>query len=158
MQRLITRATGTRPGGTTQQIVVDRAAETPYGVSASTQDYLVTTDAEVQTRLDWLVNTRKTVGPRLPALKLDLLSASPADQAAVLALDVDSRIDITGMPAQTPGGTTLKQWVLGYAETISSSEWSWTANTLDWTQYASAFILDDDTFGLMDNDACRLGL
>lgn len=158
LQRLITRATGTRPGGTTQQIVVDRAAETPYGVSASSQDYLVTTDAEVQTRLDWLVNTRKTVGPRLPALKLDLLSASPADQAAVLALDVDSRIDITGMPAQTPGGTTLKQWVLGYAETISSSEWSWTANTLDWTQYASAFILDDDTFGLMDNDACRLGL
>lgn len=158
LQRLITRATGTRPGGTTQQIVVDRAAETPYGVSASTQDYLVTTDAEVQTRLDWLVNTRKTVGPRLPALKLDLLSASPADQAAVLALDVDSRIDITGMPAQTPGGTTLKQWVLGYAETINSSEWSWTANTLDWTQYASAFILDDDTFGLMDNDACRLGL
>jgi len=76
----------------------------------------------------------------------------------VLALDVDSRIDITGMPAQTPGGTTLKQWVLGYAETISSSEWSWTANTVDWTQYASAFILDDDTFGLMDNDACRLGL
>ena len=158
LQRLITRATGTRPGGTTQQIVVDRAAETPYGVSASTQDYLVTTDAEVQTRLDWLVNTRKTVGPRLPALKLDLLSASPADQAAVLALDVDSRIDITGMPAQAPGGTTLKQWVLGYAETINSSEWSWTANTLDWTQYASAFILDDDTFGLMDNDACRLGL
>jgi hypothetical protein len=87
LQRLITRATGTRPGGTTQQVVVDRAAETPYGVSASTQDYLVTTDAEVQTRLDWLVNTRKTVGPRLPALKLDLLSASPADQAAVLALD-----------------------------------------------------------------------
>ena len=158
LQRLITRATGTRPGGTTQQIVVDRAAETPYGVSAFPQDYLVTTDAEVQTRLDWLVNTRKTVGPRLPALKLDLLSASPADQAAVLALDVDSRIDITGMPAQTPGGTTLKQWVLGYAETISSSEWSWTANTVDWTQYASAFILDDDTFGLMDNDACRLGL
>ena len=158
LQRLITRATGTRPGGTTQQVVVDRAAETPYGVSASSQDYLVTTDAEVQTRLDWLVNTRKTVGPRLPALKLDLLSASPADQAAVLALDVDSRIDITGMPAQAPGGTTLKQWVLGYAETINSSEWSWTANTLDWTQYASAFILDDDTFGLMDNDACRLGL
>ena len=159
LQRLVTRATGARVGDTqSTQLVVDAAAETKYGESSTSTDYMVTTDAEVRSRVEWLVNTRKTVGPRVPALKLDLLSAPSGTQTAVLGLDVDSRIDITGMPAQTPGGTTLKLWVIGYSEQISASEWSWTANTLDWTQYASVFVLDDATWGVMDDDDCRLGI
>ena len=75
----------------------------------------------------------------------------------MLALDVDSRIDITGCPRRPWRHhlETVGAWVRRNNQLLG---WSWTANTLDWTQYASAFILDDDTFGLMDNDACRLGL
>ena len=159
LQRLVTRATGARVNDTqSTQLVVDAVAEAKYGESSTSTDYMVTTDAEVRSRVEWLVNTRKTVGPRVPALKLDLLSAPSGTQTAVLGLDVDSRIDITGMPAQTPGGTTLKLWVIGYSEQISASEWSWTANALDWTQYASVFVLDDATWGVMDDDDCRLGI
>ena len=159
LQRLVTRATGARVGDTqSTQLVVDAVAEAKYGESSTSTDYMVTTDAEVRSRVEWLVNTRKTVGPRVPALKLDLLSAPSGTQTAVLGLDVDSRIDITGMPAQTPGGTTLKLWVIGYSEQISASEWSWSANALDWTQYASVFVLDDATWGVMDDDDCRLGI
>ena len=159
LQRLVTRATGARVNDTqSTQLVVDAVAETKYGESSTSTDYMVTTDAEVRSRVEWLVNTRKTVGPRVPALKLDLLSAPSGTQTAVLGLDVDSRIDITGMPAQTPGGTTLKLWVIGYSEQISASEWSWTANALDWTQFASVFVLDDATWGVMDDDDCRLGI
>ena len=76
----------------------------------------------------------------------------------MLALDVDSRIDITGDARADPGGTTLKQWVLGYAETISSSEWSG-GQRIRWTGPSMLpRSSDDDTFGLMDNDVCRLGL
>lgn len=159
LQRLVTRATGARVNDTqSTQLVVDAVAEAKYGESSTSTDYMVTTDAEVRSRVEWLVNTRKTVGPRVPALKLDLLSAPSGTQTAVLGLDVDSRIDITGMPAQTPGGTTLKLWVIGYSEQISASEWSWSANALDWTQYASVFVLDDATWGVMDDDDCRLGI
>ena len=159
MQRFVTRATGARVGDAqSTQLIVDVAAETKYGEASTSTDYMVTTDAEVRSRVEWLVNTRKTVGPRVPALKLDLLAASPSTQTAVLGLDVDSRIDITGMPPQTPGGTTLKLWVIGYSEQISASEWSWTANALDWTQYASVFVLDDATWGVMNDDDCRLGI
>ena len=147
---VINEATGSRDGGADQSYS-DPAAQTKTGwVLSADRKLLVTTDAEVTSAIQWLVNTHKTPQPRLINSTLDAYT-SLADQAELRALDVDSRLDITGLPPQAPAATTVLR-VNGYSEQISITGWDIAPST---SAFASvqAFVLDDTTYGDLDSSS-----
>lgn len=155
MSGQVTTASGARPDGGVN-IVSDQAAEAVYGATSTQLDLEVFTDAEVMDRLQWLVKTRATPSARIPSLTLDLLTSDATFAASVLAFPVDGHLRVTDLPSQMPGGSTRDFWVVGYSEKISASEWSWTANAVDWPTYLDVFILDDAGRGVLDSN--RLGV
>jgi hypothetical protein len=113
---------------------------------------LVQSDAEALDRANWIIATHKEPGPRAGTLALDLLTMTAAQQAQMLAIEPDHWISVTGLPSQTPGGTTANLVVQGLVETLAPDSWTLTLNVVDKaTVYPNVWILGDSTYGVLDS-------
>lgn len=139
-----------------KQIVRDIVSEQGDGTAAHprhgryplSQTWLVLTDAEALDRANWIVQTRSQPVQRAGTLKVDLMTMIQADQQAWLAVEPDHWIRITGLPAQTPGGTTADFVVEGWSEVMNAGEWSLTLNVVT-RAFFTAWILGDSTFSVL---------
>jgi len=137
--------TVTRSGGAVAR-VVDSASVAEYGYISDSLTVYSDNDGDAFDRANWSLGLRSTPTTRLPELALDALS-EPGTAADVRALDIGSRVQITGMPAQ--GAATFDLRVQGYTERIGAGGWSVTANTTPYLA-GTPLILDDATYGRLD--------
>ena len=140
--------TVTRSGGATVR-AVDADSASTYGLLGESMDIISHTDADAMGRAEWELAMRSTPLVRLPELFLDGLT-EPGSSEDVRRLDIGSRVEVTGLPAQAPESAADLR-VQGYTERIGAGGWSLLANT---TPYLSVvpLILDDATHGLLDTN------
>jgi hypothetical protein len=145
---VINDATGSRPGGG-EQTYTDDASYRANGYLSATRNVQVTSDLEVAAAIQWLVNTHKTPKPRLTGASVDAYT-DPTENPGLRALDVDSRLDVTGMPTQNASSTLMLR-VNGYKEHIDAGHWDIDPSTSSFAG-VQGLILDDATFGKTDSD------
>lgn len=119
-----------------------------HGRYPGSATYLVTTDAEALDRANWIVANHAEPQPRAGTLTLDLLTMTAAQQAACLALEADSWLRITGLPSQTPGGTTGDFVVEGLVDTLTLTSWTLALNVVSRSLF-TAWILENATYGVL---------
>lgn len=149
---LLNDVSGTRPSGA-QQRAVNAASVALRGTYQRTVNLLGDSDALAQLILQAMANQFATPMPRSPDLVIDMLTITDAQAAAVLALDVGSRVDVSGLPALAPA-SSLQLFVEGIAERSSGStsgaEWSVTLSTSPAANTA-AWVLDSPVFSQLDS-------
>lgn len=112
----INDATVSRSGGSTARSV-DTASVAAYGTYATSQSIAVASDSELAYRAGWLTYAYAQPRVRAPQVSLDLTWRSAAERATVLALDISSRIALTGLPSTFPPDVSAL-YVEGWAEEI----------------------------------------
>lgn len=139
--------TVSRSGGASVR-VVDESSISSYGWLDESISTIGDSDLDALNRANWELAMRSTPVVKLPELTLDGL-AEPGSSAAVRALDVGSRVQITGMPSQAPSSAADLR-VQGYTERIGAGGWTLTANTTPFLP-VPPLILDDDPRGRTDS-------
>jgi hypothetical protein len=148
-QYLVNDVTASRPGGVTLRRV-NQASIGEYGdaqPSGGPVVLLTTSDNEVEDAANWKANTTTIPSPRMPVLKINLLT-HPALAAQLLALDISSRITINNLPA-TASASAIDLFIEGYTEVITDTEWSLAFNTSPATA-SGVWILDSATYSQLD--------
>lgn len=134
---------------TTSELGDGTATYPGHGRYPSSTEYLVTTDAEALDRANWVVSTHAEPTARIGTLTIDLLTLDINSVASLLAAEPDTWIRVTGLPSQTPGGTTGDFVVQGFSESLGADSWSITFNVVNQSLF-SAWILGDATYGVLD--------
>lgn len=122
-QGFINDSTYTRYQGASQRFT-DTASVTAAGrKSGPGGDVAPLSDFDALQHAAWEVTTGKTVTNRLSTISVDLLAQPTASKVqATLGLTVSSLVTITGLPSQTPGGTSTTQYVEGGRLVVGASE------------------------------------
>ncbi len=146
LNRVVNDVTVSRPGGASVR-VTDPESIVAYGLAGESLEIVAATDAILYDVASWRLALRSTPQLRTPQLVLDALTDA-AHATQILALEVSSRVTVSGLPGQAPA-STLDLTVQGYAEKISTDEWTVTANT---SPYLALHTLtwDDATAGALD--------
>jgi hypothetical protein len=100
-------------------------------------------------RGSWTVTTHAAPAPRVASLVVDLLGLDATTQADLLAAELDTWIRVTGLPSQTPGGTTADLVVQGFTEALMKDSWSISFNVVS-KALTDCLVLDDPTRGILD--------
>lgn len=132
----------------------DGTANNPgHGRYPGSAGYLVTTDQEALDRGNWIVYTHAEPAPRVGTLVINLMGSSSTQQAALLAAEHGTWIRVTGLPSQTPGGTTGDFVIEGLApETLTKDAWTLSFNVVGKAAiYPTPWILDDPTYSVLDS-------
>lgn len=135
-----------------QQVASDAASLNQHDYYSTDLDLLVASDAEALDRAWWLVNNYSQPRPRMPSVKVDILTQPQAVQQVALARELSDWVEITGLPSQTPGGsTTVDLYIEGWSEVLkygtgTDPEWSMTFNSSN-VANERAWILGDATYG-----------
>jgi hypothetical protein len=95
----------------------------------------------------WQVNVVSSTNARVSQVTLDLLAVS-AQRVAAWAVDIGSRIDLTGLPSSAPASSVQLQ-VAGYTESYSLGSYVITFNTIPYLT-GNMFVLNDATFGKLN--------
>lgn len=138
----VTEVTTSLPSG--GSYTATTTATAPRGTSI---EGVLPTDEGCKAVADWLVDAA-TLAPRIPDCAFDILTNTDTVKAAVLALDIGSRITISDLPAQIPDDQALT--IEGHSERISATEWLVGFNTSP-TAAGDWLILNDATYGQMDS-------
>jgi hypothetical protein len=148
LQDVRNEVTGSRTDGATKT-ARDPASITAYGLLSESLDLVTRSDAEVTDAVNWRLSTSSQPKTRITDLGLDAYTDATYSPLILSGFGIGARVTVTGMPTQAPA-TTLDQMVQGYTETISDTEWSFSANT---SPYAGSvgLVLDDATYGTTDS-------
>jgi len=154
MQHVVNAVTITRADGPGAYVenAASIASHEQYPLSL---DLKVATTAEAEDRALWEANAYPEPLPRIGGLTIDLLQQTVAVQQDAQALELSDRLRITGLPTQTPGGTTADLVAEGWTETVSIDGWTMQFNVTPWAPNA-VWILGDSTYGALDSTT-RLG-
>ena len=144
-QDLVNVARITRPFGPTQ-LAKDPASIAAYDERRIEETLLYTTDAEAAEAAIRIVNWRSQPTWRLAPITLDLLTLRSSQQAAALALELGDIIEITGLPATSPVGSSVQVFIEGWTETISDDAWTLALNT---SAVQNVWILEHATYGAL---------
>jgi hypothetical protein len=116
--------TVTRVGGATQR-VVNAASQAQAGrADGGALQVASSTDFDAYQNAAWQVATHLTAQTRIPELVIDLFSQPQAFCEAVLAADISTLVTITGLPPQSPTGSTFSEFIEGGKETLGAEQWS----------------------------------
>ena len=80
------------------------------------------TDNDAADLAAWIIARSADPDPRLSEFTVDVLT-QPALAASVMALEISSMVQVTGLPASAPW-TSTTVFVEGYTETVSATGWS----------------------------------
>jgi len=145
---LINDAKGSRLAGAEQR-VKNAASIAAHGAATSSETYIVNTDAQLISILQWLTNVYDEPTFRTASLKIDgWIKQATVDLDDLLALDVGSRVQVTNMPAQA-ASSTLDLFVEGMSDTFNTDGWQRTLNTSGAAPYTNVWILGDPTYSVL---------
>lgn len=147
-QANVTWYSGTAIGGTATSN--DVTSQTAYGVMTETYDTLLASASDAQTLADYVVNTYSQPRYRLDKITVRLDGLNGNQKATVLGLDLGSVATVNWTPNAV--GSAISQPVVidGIEHNATPAQHDVTF-TLSETQVA--FILDDSTFGQLDDDS-----
>ncbi len=137
----LTEVTATRPNGAS---VTRRAAPSDDGIIyAQTTELLVDSDPQLEAWADWAIApARSTPSPRSESVTVDVVTmAASINEAYVLAVDVDSVIEVVDLPDSAPADT-LRLLVVGVSDAITATGWRRTFNVTPAEQYLAFWELD----------------
>ncbi|MBI4900891.1 MAG: hypothetical protein HY829_10490 [Actinobacteria bacterium] len=148
IQGIQTRVTGTQFGTTD---IVQAADINTIGEMTGSVTSISTVPDDALQHAYWQANAGPR-GPFIGSLSIDLATAESAAFAAAITIDILAGITLTGMPSQTPPGSTVLE-VIGVTETFSARSWDLTLTTLPagLGSTRDLFILDDPTYGVLDS-------
>lgn len=152
MQGVLNYFEVTAAGTSVTQVVRNTTSEVAnqHGRYKGSKTYLVQTDQEALDRGNWIVSTHAEPQPRVGSLVVDVLTMTAAQQAAMLTLEPNSWLRITGLPGQTPGSTTADFIVQGFSDALNSAAWAMTLNAANKAVAApTPWILGDLTWSLL---------
>jgi hypothetical protein len=142
----VNSATGQATSSENQHTYLSAASITSHGTYPASYTWNVSTDLQALDRTTWKVNTYAVPASRIPSLTLDMLTLTST--AAALTLDLGRFLRVTGLPSQTPTGTTADLIVQGITETVSSTGWALTLTCTRRTLF-QAWVLDDTTYSVL---------
>jgi len=141
--------------GTVAAHISDTASIDDIGWHSTSVETASANAEEPLQRASWLVNTYKDPDTRVPTLTAHLGKLSQADQAAVLAVGVGSRIDVINLPSQAEASAG-SFFVEGYAEEIGPSGTPGkrlhriTFNVSPAEPYLNVWTVEDSVYGQYD--------
>lgn len=147
LQAIVNAATVTRERGG-DAIAQDTGSITAYGKFGQTVTVALDDDAAARDLAEWIVAGYATPRPFIPNLVLDGLASSVA--STVRLIDINDRVSVTSLPSQAPPDVGDLR-VEGYTERIGAAGWSVECNTVPFLTL-TPLVLDDATFGLLDDD------
>lgn len=148
-QLLINDVSVSRSGQTVTRVVDQASIDEHLATYAASIDTLLFTDAEALDRASYTLSTYGHPQPRAGQISVDAHSLGTVwDQ--MLGSEIGQLIEITGLPSEAPA-TTVQLWCEGVQDVITDATWSFTLDTSP-LRDTSMFILDDATFGTLDNN------
>jgi hypothetical protein len=118
--------TASRSDGATARYI-NAASVAVYGSRKASIQALSFSDSDLTSLAVRLANTLGTQQNRMTGVRIGLLN-DPASIPAALALDIGSKIALTGLPGQAPAAAK-ELFIEGWTEVISEADWSMTFNT-----------------------------
>ena len=152
-EELTNRAVITSGAGTA--ITEDATSQVTFGITERDVDTFLSTTAQLEALADYIVFRYGVPEYRIERVTVNLNKLSDAETVEVLGLELG---DQAGVVFQPPGGgpaVALRNRIIGIGHEVGLSEHLVTFNfeSLPFT----FFILDDATFGKLDDDAGVLG-
>lgn len=154
-QGLANIATGKNAIKTVEVTVTDEASRDEYGDAAYNVETHALNPEEPMQLAALRVNSTGTPRPRAPSATLRHLDWTGANLAALLNLDIGSKIEVANRPAQA-GATSVKHFIEGYTETLSPFEGEIALNLSPGTPVAEYFVLDSATSGVLNQNRLAL--
>lgn len=147
-QNLVNDVRGTRVGGAEiRQVDADSVAY--YGSRTETMSLIVETDEQMAAVVQWNASVRAEPSPRSDSLRIDgWAKQATVDLDDLLALDVGSRVNVTGLPSTAPAAT-LDLFTEGIADTFNADGWQRTLNTSPVGQSGSVWQLNSTTYSVL---------
>jgi hypothetical protein len=152
-EELTNRAVITSTAGTA--VSEDAASQAAYGITEQSLDTLLSTTGQLESLADYLVFRYKEPEFRIESVTVNL-SAVPNEQIdEVLGLELGDQADVIFQPTGQGNIIAIRNRIIGISHDVSISEHLVTFNfeSLPF----SFFILDDGTFGRLDNTDGVLG-
>lgn len=147
IQGIVTKVTATQLGTST---IVQSADITTIGEMTGSVTSISNVDGDGTAHASALANGAPR-GPYIGSLTIDLATLQATPFAQAITGDILAGVTLTGMPSQTPPGSTVLE-VIGVTERLSATSWDLTWNTQP-AGIGSArdvMVWDDPTFGFWD--------
>ena len=145
-QKMVNTIIASRPGGATQR-VIDQTSRNTYGPKEQELALLKASDNEVLDAANWTISRYADPPPELRELTVEGYTLGLTAYRGLLAADVSTPMNVTGLPAEAPAATQTVV-VEGYTETIRRFQ-----HTFAWhvsRAYTDAvWALDDLTYSVL---------
>ena len=150
---MVNEAVVTFPGGTAT--ASDATSQVTYGITERTLDTQLSSEAQAQAIADYLIARYAEPEYRIEGLTVNLRALTSEQVDEVLGLELGDQADIVFTPNRVGAAIALRNRVIGVSHDVGILEHRVTFNfeELPFT----FFILDDATFGRLDDDAGVLG-
>jgi hypothetical protein len=150
---MVNEAVVTFPGGTAT--ASDATSQVTYGITERTLDTQLSSEAQAQAIADYLVARYAEPEYRIGSVTVNLRALTSEQVDHVLGLELGDQADIVFTPNRVGEAIALRNRVIGVSHDVGILEHRVTFNFEELP--FSFFILDDATFGRLDDDAGVLG-
>jgi hypothetical protein len=152
-EELTNRAVITSSAGT--GISEDAGSQTTYGITEQNVTTLLSTEAQLESLADYLVFRYKEPEFRIESVTVNVKAMSDTEVNDVLGLELGNQADVIFQPTGQGTIIALRNRIIGISHDVTVSEHfiTFSFESLPFT----FFILDDATFGILDDDAGVLG-
>jgi len=151
-EALINDTTAIRPDpGASELRVINAASVARYGTHDESLTINVADDTQLASITQWRANSRAEPAPRTATLQIAAwIKQATVNLVNLTALDVGSRVQVTGLPATAPA-TVLDLFVEGFSDTFNTTGWLRTLNTSSVGASGSVWQLDSATYSQLDS-------
>jgi hypothetical protein len=152
-EELTNRAVITSSAGT--GISEDAGSQATYGITEQNVTTLLSTEGQLESLADYLVFRYKEPEFRIESVTVNLRAMSDTEVDNVTGLELGDQADVIFQPGGQGTTIALRNRIIGVRHDVTVDEHFVTFNfeSLPFT----FFILDDATFGILDDDAGVLG-
>jgi hypothetical protein len=150
---MVNQAVVVYPGGTAT--AEDLTSQVTYGITEKTLDTELSSEAQAQAIADYLVARYAEPEYRIESVTVNLRALSSAQVLEVLGLELGDQVDIVFTPNRVGEAIALRNRVIGVSHDVGILEHRVTFNFEELP--FEFFLLDDPTFGKLDDDAGVLG-
>jgi hypothetical protein len=150
---MVNQAVVVFPGGTA--VSEDLTSQVTFGITERTLETELSSLAQAEAIADYLISRYSEPEYRIEAVTVNLRALTPAQVDEVLSLELGDQADIVFTPNGIGQAIALRNRVIGVAHDVGILEHRVTFN-FEQLPF-SFFLLDDPTFGKLDDDAGVLG-
>jgi hypothetical protein len=150
---MVNQAVVVYPGGTAT--AEDLTSQVTYGITEKTLDTQLSSEAQAQAIADYIIARYAEPEYRIESVTVNLRALSSAQVLEVLSLELGDQADIVFTPNGVGAPIALRNRIIGVSHDVGILEHRVTFNfeELPFT----FFLLDDPTFGKLDDNAAVLG-